>query len=250
MPPLVALLAGMFVLIPACSTGSKLDTAARDRCEAKWGVGNCVERNEKWVPLAAATSTTAPASTSSSATAPSTTAPIPTTAATTTTTMAPAKPAEDVLRTDGLGALELGMSVADAVATGAVGDPSASITESMDVMGVACGFGYPVGAGPDGPWSAQFADLSEGGAPVLIRLDVTSADVKTPEGLGVGSRPGEIRAAYPTSGSMQEGEYSGFNLTVPIGGGGYLFTFDEPDGQATAVAAGTAEGLSLVEGCA
>ena len=120
----------------------------------------------------------------------------------------------------------------------------------MDVMGVACGFGYPVGAGPDGPWSAQFADLSEGGEPVLIRVDVTSADVKTPDGLGVGSLPGQIRAAHPTAGSMQEGEYSGFNLTVPIGGGGYLFTFDEPDGPATAVAAGTAEGLSLVEGCA
>jgi hypothetical protein len=249
MLPLVALLAGMLVLISACSTGSKLDTAARDRCEAKWGVGNCVERNEQWVPLAAATSTTAPATTTSTATASSTTAPAPTTTAATTTT-APAKPAEDVLRPDGLGALGFGMSVREAVATGAVSDPSASITESMDVMGVACGFGYPVGAGPDGPWSAQFADLSEGGEPVLIRVDVTSADVKTPDGLGVGSLPGQIRAAHPTAGSMQEGEYSGFNLTVPIGGGGYLFTFDEPDGPATAVAAGTAEGLSLVEGCA
>lgn len=49
----------LVIQISGCSSGSDVDAAARDRCEAKWGVGNCVERNAKWVPLASATSTTA-----------------------------------------------------------------------------------------------------------------------------------------------------------------------------------------------
>jgi hypothetical protein len=82
-------LIGLLVLIAGCSSGSKVDTAARNRCEAKWGVGNCVERSTKWVPLAAATTTipatAAPTTTAAPPTAaPTTLAPPPTTVPLTT----------------------------------------------------------------------------------------------------------------------------------------------------------------------
>jgi hypothetical protein len=38
------------LIFPACSTST--NTAARDRCEAQYGVGNCVSRHGKFVPLA------------------------------------------------------------------------------------------------------------------------------------------------------------------------------------------------------
>ncbi|HTK17787.1 MAG TPA: hypothetical protein VL769_15450 [Acidimicrobiia bacterium] len=37
------------LMFPACS--SSTNTAARDRCEAQYGVGNCVSRQGKFVPL-------------------------------------------------------------------------------------------------------------------------------------------------------------------------------------------------------
>ena len=37
------------LIFPACSTST--NTAARDRCEAQYGVGNCVSRHGKFVPL-------------------------------------------------------------------------------------------------------------------------------------------------------------------------------------------------------
>lgn len=96
---LVALAGGLVTLLSACSFGLRVDTAARDRCESKWGVGNCVERNGTWVPLASATSTTstaAPSTTSASSTTTTTTAPVPTTtvpAPTTTATPSTQDPA-------------------------------------------------------------------------------------------------------------------------------------------------------------
>lgn len=68
------------VTLGSCS-GSGGGNADRDRCEEKWGVGNCVERTKGWVPLASATST--------STTAAATTAAPKTTSPPTTTTEAP-----------------------------------------------------------------------------------------------------------------------------------------------------------------
>lgn len=81
------LLAAFVLLIAVasgCSTSPRVDTAGRDRCEAKWGVGNCVERSDKWVPLAKAITTT---------TAPSTTTAAPTTTTEVTTTVTDPDPA-------------------------------------------------------------------------------------------------------------------------------------------------------------
>ena len=63
--------------VDACGSGDKVDEAARDRCEAEYGIGECVERNGRWVPLARATSTsTTTVSTTSTTAAPTrTTAP-------------------------------------------------------------------------------------------------------------------------------------------------------------------------------
>jgi len=48
---------GIAVLIlPACASGT--DTAARDRCEAQYGVGNCVARHGTFVPLGVPLTTT------------------------------------------------------------------------------------------------------------------------------------------------------------------------------------------------
>src|SRR5690606_25361127 len=80
-------LAGLFLVLSACSSGTEVDTAARDRCEGKWGVGNCVERNGAWVPLAAATTATTTAPSTTTAVIPTTTRPP---AATTTTEPEPA----------------------------------------------------------------------------------------------------------------------------------------------------------------
>lgn len=84
----------MAVLVTGCSAGSTVDTAARDRCESKWGVGNCVERSEKWVPLAAVTSTTSTTSVPSAheATTTSVASTTPSTTTTATTTPPPPKP--------------------------------------------------------------------------------------------------------------------------------------------------------------
>jgi hypothetical protein len=51
----------VLVLAPVAACGGE-DTAARDKCEAAAGVGNCVEREGEWVPLGSkggTTSTTA-----------------------------------------------------------------------------------------------------------------------------------------------------------------------------------------------
>lgn len=61
-------------------TSDGVDEAARDECEDEYGVGNCVEREGAWVPLASATSTTERDTTSSSSESTTTT-----TIATTTT---------------------------------------------------------------------------------------------------------------------------------------------------------------------
>lgn len=66
-------------LLGGCASGDSIDEEARDACEDEFGVGNCVERREEWVPLASATSSTTDptqaTTTSTSTTAPSTTAP-------------------------------------------------------------------------------------------------------------------------------------------------------------------------------
>lgn len=68
--------------VTACGSGDKVDEAARDRCEAEYGVGECVERNERWVPLARATSTSTISTSRTSTTAATTTlTPPPTTVA-------------------------------------------------------------------------------------------------------------------------------------------------------------------------
>lgn len=194
-----------------------------------------------------ATTTTEVATTSTTTTtAPPTTAP-PTTAPPTTAPNAPAPPE---LRVDGLGPLQFGMSVSDAVATGFVTDPSTSIAETEAELGVSCGFGYAIGGDANGPWVALFADLGYGGGVELVRIDVMDASIRTTEGLGIGSKPGEIQAAVTNASAVQEGEYAGYTITAPFRGVGYQFTFDAPDGPAIGVAAGNDDGLSLAEGCA
>ncbi len=129
------LLVALLVLIAGCSSGSKVDTAARDRCEAKWGVGNCVERDQKWVPLAAAIST------ASTATAPPTTAqPTAPPATISSTTIAPTTTPPTTTRAVGteltgtsLGPLRLGMSIGDAMATGWLGS---SLTTCVAALGL------------------------------------------------------------------------------------------------------------------
>jgi hypothetical protein len=49
------------LIFPAC--GSSTDTAARDRCEAQYGVGNCVSRHGKFVPLGTRSIASSPADT-------------------------------------------------------------------------------------------------------------------------------------------------------------------------------------------
>ena len=66
----------MVLLIGACGDDG-VDVEARDRCEADAGVGNCVERDGKWVPLGSQGGTTSapttekPASMTTPTTAPS-----------------------------------------------------------------------------------------------------------------------------------------------------------------------------------
>jgi hypothetical protein len=92
---LLAVLSGaLAIMAAACSSDAGLDTAARDRCEERWGVGNCVERDDKWVPLAAATSTTTTAASTSTTALRNTVTAAPTT---TTTTTEPAVPPIDQL---------------------------------------------------------------------------------------------------------------------------------------------------------
>lgn len=76
----------MALVLSGCNRGDKVDAAARDRCEAEYGVGECVERNGDWVPLARATTTTS--STTTTSTTSTTAAPSATTAPSTTATTA------------------------------------------------------------------------------------------------------------------------------------------------------------------
>ena len=71
----------------ACSSSSKNDTRARSKCEASAGVGRCLLRDSKWLPIGSrnGTTSTSTSSPSSSTTTTSTT----TTTPTTTTTAAP-----------------------------------------------------------------------------------------------------------------------------------------------------------------
>lgn len=50
---LIAVL-GVVSVAAECNSGGA-NTVARDRCEARYGVGECVSRHGKWVPLASAT---------------------------------------------------------------------------------------------------------------------------------------------------------------------------------------------------
>ena len=64
-------------ILTACA-GTNHHLALRDACEKQYGVGNCVERDASWVPLASATTTsTEPTTTTSppTSTTPSTTSP-------------------------------------------------------------------------------------------------------------------------------------------------------------------------------
>lgn len=54
--------------VGACGSDDTVDEAARDRCEAQYGVGECVERDGEWVPLERATSTTTTTSSTTSST--------------------------------------------------------------------------------------------------------------------------------------------------------------------------------------
>lgn len=75
-------LVAVMLSVGACGSDDKLDEAARDRCEAEYGVGECVERGEMWVPLArATTSMTATSTTSTTAATTTTAAPPPPTRA-------------------------------------------------------------------------------------------------------------------------------------------------------------------------
>lgn len=84
----IGALAAVAALIAGCGgSSSEARSGARDACERDHGVGNCVERNGGWVPLARAltpnaqTAVTSPPSSAPSSTSTTTTAPPPPTTA-------------------------------------------------------------------------------------------------------------------------------------------------------------------------
>lgn len=135
------------------------------------------------------TTESAPTTATSSAAAPTTAAPV----ASETAPPAPPAPAAPVLGPDGFGALKMGMSRAEAEASGVVEpfvDEPRSACESRSQLN-----GAPGDASPAAP------QLSSGIVNVSSTLGVVTIDaypgVQTPEGIGIGSPVTAVDQAYP-----------------------------------------------------
>jgi len=108
------------------------------------------------------------------------TAPVPTPTPDPTST--PVQAGNDVLGPDGLGALKLGMNRQQAMATGEVGEvsPTENQCDSYKLVGA--------------PATVTDGYLSHS---LGIALIVPPANVRTPEGIGIGSSIADVMRAYP-----------------------------------------------------
>jgi hypothetical protein len=179
--------------------------------------------------------------------APTTTAPVVTAPVTTPkptvapTTTAPPTTARSPLTAtpDGLGPLRIGMTIAQTTATGAMGP----FDDALDTGG-ACGYAKPAGT----TYRAEDFDaiFLEGKLARLYFRDTSR--VRTPEGIGVGSASSKLSGVAGARTESPHAYQLGTNVDIMRGNVGYQFTIDK--GKVVEWSIGTAEGLSLTEGCA
>ncbi|MFB9907919.1 hypothetical protein [Allokutzneria oryzae] len=107
---------------------------------------------------------------------------------------------DTVLGPDGFGPLKVGMSLSDAIATGKVGDP-------VGGHDLCRGYKWAYSSGPVLIISKKYGVYSIPG---------TAPGARTPEGIGVGATPEQVKLAYPNA---REGKQNGTDiLTVTTPG--------------------------------
>ena len=133
----------------------------------------------------------------------------------------------------GLGPLRLGMTIQQARATGAVGPYSETRP--------GCGFADPAGPYRVGDFGALFLNGR------LARILPASTRVRTPQGVGNGSRAAELDKVPGLRGEGPSEHGSGIDVEITTGDTGYKFTVK--NGVVTQWSAGTRTGLELRQGC-
>lgn len=150
------------------------------------------------------------------------------------------------LRLDGIGPVLVGMSLDEASAAAGM---AFGIVPNSDRIGTgACAYAAAEG----GPEGVSFMVVNGR----IVRIDVTSAHIRTVSGIGAGSTEADVLAAYPDRIRVQPNPYAGHRgardlVYVPDEGSRHLgFLFQADGGRVNSFRSGLSNAVMAPEGCA